>query len=141
MDVAMISKQRLYGARKGKIVTFRKVLLEQNVLFLAVPSAGPAFVGPVDAKGNIYRGIGQQGFERALQYAAAGEPVMMKTEAMNAVLLGERGLLRQHLRSRGVIEAEASRQPRLIMAHKTRNRLCDIGPFGEAGAPPLVVFR
>ena len=52
-----------------------------------------------------------------------------------------RGLPRQHVGAGGVIKSQSAGQPRLIMADKAGNRFGDIGPFGEAVAPPMVIFR
>src|SRR3982751_4774938 len=66
---------------------------------------------------------------------------MVKAEAENPILPRQLRLARQHVRAGRVIKSEIGGQPRLIVSGKARNRLGYIGPFGEAGAPPLIVLR
>ena len=40
-----------------------------------------------------------------------------------------------------VVEAEVGGQRRLVVPAEERSGRADVGPLGEAGAPPLVVLR
>ena len=72
--------------------------------------------------------------------APAGEPVEIVAEAADPVAAGELGLTAHRLGVRQVVEAEVGRHVRLVVAAIVRQRAADIGPLGEAGAPPTVVF-
>ena len=50
-------------------------------------------------------------------------------------------LCRARLGQAEVVEAQVGRDVRLIVAGKQRCSARDVGPFGEAPAPPLVVLR
>ena len=66
---------------------------------------------------------------------------MVVTEAMDAVLAGEIGLLLADFRKAQVVVAEVCGEMGLVVAGEERGGAGHIAPFGEASPPPLVVFR
>ena len=83
----------------------------------------------------------KHGVERALEQAAAVEPVMVVAEAADAVFSCERRLRRSGSGSAG----RSSRGQRgtcgWTVAEKCGRALDDVRPFGETLAPPGIVLR
>ncbi len=65
----------------------------------------------------------------------------MVAEAVNAILLCNLDLLAPGFPHAQVVEAEVSRKVWLQVAFEQRLRFCDICPFGEPLAPPVVILR
>src|SRR6185312_2684162 len=116
------------------------VLPYQDLLIEAIPSAGPVFVCPANAKRQINIRILKQLLQRPVKQTSASKPIMMETEPRDSVVPSQFGLPPHHTRHAKVIEAEFSGQPRLIMAYELRGGLGYIGPLGEASTPPFIVF-
>ena len=76
----------------------------------------------------------------ALQQPPALEPVVVVAEGVDAVLAGQRRLGRAGLGEAQIVEAQVRRQLGLLVAREARPRPGDVGPLGEALAPPLVVL-
>ena len=139
-DVAGVGEEGLERGGEVTVVFDGVLLLHEDLGVFAVPATGPALVGPVDAEGHIEVGHGEQVLQRGFEQAAAVEPVVMEAEAVYAVAAGEGDLAAKHVGRTEVVEAELARQARLIVSDEAGYRLGDVGPLGEALAPPRVVF-
>lgn len=64
----------------------------------------------------------------------------MEAEAGDAVAAGQGCLLLEDGGIGEVVEAERAGEAGLVVALEAGEGLGDVGPFGEAGAPPAVVF-
>ena len=139
-DVAGVAEDRLQLGDEGEVV-FRGVLLaDEDVLFLAVPAAGPVFVGPAEAEGQVEAGVGEDLAQGPVEEAVAAKPVVVVAEAVEAVFVGEAHLLALHFDEAQVVKAEGAGQARLVVAEVLGVGLGDVGPFGEARTPPAVVL-
>ena len=67
-----------------------KIVRDQYLLFpiLAFPCIRPIVVGPAYAIAGIDFGMGQQHFHRLFQQQMAVEPIMIKTESVDAMFPG-----------------------------------------------------
>ena len=72
-------------------------LLQQNLVRLAVPDAGPRFVGPRETKRKIRFARLLNFLKRPLEQALSGEPVMPVAEAFETVLFCKFSLGRTRL--------------------------------------------
>src|SRR3546814_5887740 len=68
-------------------------------------------------------------------------PVEIVAERRDAVAPRQLRLRVTRLGDAKVVEAEIGRQPRLLVTVEQRAGTGDVGPFGEALAPPGVVLR
>ena len=122
------------------VVVGSVILRDQHFAFGAVPAPGPVFVRPHQAERDVDGAVGEEAFERAFQQALSVEPVVVEDEAMDAGGAGHRGLLAHGFDAVEVVEAEVAWDARLVMAFEARNAARDVGPFGEAFAPPRIVL-
>jgi hypothetical protein len=76
-----------------------------------------------------------------MEEATAVEPVMVVAEAVDAVRARQLGLRRARLCVAQVVVSEIGGHMRLVVADEIRPRASHVGPFGEALAPPRIVFR
>ena len=116
-------------------------LRHQNVVLQSIPASCPAFVRPADAERKIDRRVTDVVIEGPLEQAAAVEPVVVKTESVNAVVARQFNLAPLHATETQVIETKFARQARLVMTVELRDGLRDVAPFGEALSPPRIVLR
>ena len=106
----------------------------------AVPDAGPSLIGPAQAERKVRRAACDHLVEGALEQTLAGEPVVVIAKSCDAVLSCELRLLNPGLRDPEVVKPEIGRHVRLIVPGKPPLRLRQVGPLGEALAPPGVVL-
>src|SRR5439155_19774436 len=85
--------------------------------------------------------VGEKPFERPVQQALSVEPVVIKNKPKNSGGLRHLDLPADWLVAVERAKPQITGYPRLIMAFKPRNAAGDVGPLGEAFAPPAVVFR
>ena len=122
------------------IIFFSVMLFQQVVARASVPGTSPVLIGPAEAEGEVGFARCQHLVKGAFQNTPAVEPVMVVTEAVDAVLSCQFGLRLTRLGKSQVVEAEVCRQVRLFMTPEQRFSLGDIGPLGESFAPPFVIF-
>ena len=140
-DVSHILEVPQQFRHQRRLVRRAVVLRDQHLVLGPVPTTGPVLVRPHQAERQIHRRIGQQGVQRRIQQAAAVEPIEIEHEAMHPSAACQLGLPTQRLRALQPVVPEVTRNARLVVPGKTRQATCHVGPFGEALAPPGVVFR
>src|SRR5690606_23785700 len=110
---------------------FARVLLgDQNLVFGAIPAARPVLVGPAQREGQVERTIRQECVERTLQQALSREPIIVEAERGDAILAREIDLAPERIGRSQIVEAELTRQPRLMMPDELRYGFGDVGPLG-----------
>ena len=140
-DVVGVLEQRCQVADEFEVRCLAVVLRQQHFARGTVPAARPVFVGPADAEGEGAGAAVHQILQRAVQDAAALEPVVVIAEAVDAVAAGQFELRIGGVGQAQVVVAQAGGPARLQVAFKQGFCGCDVGPFGEAFTPPFVVFR
>ena len=141
LDVPRVAERRQQIPQKPLVAFGGMPLGEQHLLLQAVPGAGPVFVGPADAEGEVGPAAGEQPLHRLLQDPPAVEPVVVEAEAVDAVAAGHLGLPLEHALIVEVVVADVEvGHMGLVVAFEHRPAAADVGPLGEALAPPLVVF-
>src|SRR4051812_14409033 len=132
------------GLRQETSVCFvvggRVILRHQNLAILTGPTTTPRLIRPAQAERKIRRARAQHFVERTMQQSSSAKPVVVVTESVNAVSPREIDLRRANLRDAQIVESKVCRKVRLIVPRKKRACLCDVRPFGESAAPPLVVL-
>ncbi len=124
----------------GLIVGEGVVLGYQNFLILTVPAAGPVFVGPAEAEGEIGLARAEDLCDRALKQLLTAEPIVVIAEAINAVKASEIGLLLADFRKAQIVVAEICGEMGLVVAGEERRGSGHVAPLGETRAPPLVII-
>ena len=140
-DVARIGHVASHVAEDRQVVLRRVVLADQDVGLVAVPAPGPVLVGPAQGERQVQARVSQIGVQRPLQQALPVEPVVVEAEARDAGVASHGHLLSHHLGQAQVVIAQIPCQARLVVAQELRLGLGDVGPLGEALAPPGVVLR
>ena len=112
----------------------------EDVVLLAVPAPRPRLVRPAEAEGEVGPAAREHLLERALEQLLSREPVVVVTEAGDSVGACQLGLRLARLGEPEVVEAEARRQARLVVAVEEGPRVRDVAPLREAFAPPDVVL-
>jgi len=125
---------------EGDVIVGAVVLRDQNVIAVAGPCPAPVVIGPAQTKFKIDIWIVGEVSDRRFEQRLAAEPVKIKAEGVDTSRLRHRRLLLLNLRQTQIVEAEIGRQTRLIMTDELRPRTRHVCPFGEAFAPPSVVF-
>ena len=140
-DITTVAQGGLQGFDEVQIVVVRVFLGNQNFSVEAIPAPAPVFVGPADAERKI-RPTGLYNFvQRPVQQALAGEPIVVVAETVNPVLPGQGSLFFPDFGKSQVVETQIRGQPWLVVADEVGHGLSDVGPFGEALAPPAIIFR
>ncbi len=117
------------------------LLCDQNFGVQTVPAPAPIFIGPTDAKRKIRATGLHHLIQRPVQQSLAGEPIVVITKAVNAILSGQGRLLLAHFGHAQIVKPQIRRQARLVVAAEIRRGLGDVGPLGKALAPPAIIFR
>src|SRR5260370_42066107 len=117
------------------------LLGHEDLLFFSIPPAGPILVSPADTKRKIRASRVEQPFNRHLQQPLASKPIVVKTKAMYAESARQLNLAFQNrFVCKIIIPNRRVGNVRLIMLRELRLSSPNIGPFGEALAPPSVVL-
>ena len=140
-DIARIVKMPREIGADAFIVGGAVILRDQHVLVFAVPAPGPVFIRPHQGEGHVDVARGEEILERFFQQALAVETVVIEHEAGQSGVSRHRRLTAHDIDVVEAVIAEIARNARLVMIVETRLAARDIGPFGEALAPPAVVFR
>ena len=91
-NVSRITKCRKQRTNESSAVFKRILLRDEHILLTTVPPPRPVLVGPADAKGKIGLPRVEDGVERMLEQTLSVEPIMVITEAVNAMFARQRGL-------------------------------------------------
>ena len=140
-DVAGVAKMPGEAIHQRHVVLGPVILADQHVVIRAVPPPCPILVGPHQAKRKIHARLGEHRLGRRLQQAAAVEPVEIMHEAEQPGIARHRHLAAHRCGAVQRVVAQVARHPRLVVALEARHGAGDRSPFGEAGAPPFVIFR
>ena len=140
-DIAGIGKVAQQIPHDGPIILRAVFLVDQDFLVHAVPAAGPIFVGPVQAKRHVVRGVRQEPFQGQFQQPLAGKPVVVEAKAVDAMLFGHGDLPVHDFRHAQVVKSQRSGQVGLVVIREKGRGPGHVGPLGKALAPPPVVFR
>ena len=62
------------------------LLADEDLLILSIPAAGPVLIGPAQTEGQVEAGVGEDLPQGSVEQALAAKPVIVITEAVNAVL-------------------------------------------------------
>src|SRR5579871_563202 len=116
-------------------------LSDQNVIIAFIPLSSPILVRPTQTKRKINILILQHVPQWKIKEYPASKPIEIVTESVNSVLLCQLCLTTLHLWQPKVVEAELSRQVRLVMTGKRRSRLTYVRPFRKSRSPRLIIFR
>ena len=131
----------------GQIVDERRfvvavvALLQQDFPVVALPCAGPVFVGPHDHERKIEARIGQNLFHRLFKNAFAVKPIMIEAKAVNARLPRHFDLPPVDIGLDQIIAPKIARDFRLDMALEPWLTARQVAPFGKAFAPEIIIFR
>ena len=140
-DVAGVEE----GGEEGIEVAFVVIgawvsLFDERAFWGTVPVAAPGIVCPSEAEGEIGFFGGEDFIEGAFEDASTGEPVVPVAEGFDAGSASEIGLGGAGFGDAEVIEAEVGGESGLVVMREEGLGFGDIGPFGEAWAPPLIIF-
>src|SRR5262249_37178389 len=91
-DVARIVHVLEHVFDESRVALCRVSLLDEDVVFRAVPAPTPGFIRPAKAKTDIEVLAAVERCKRFFQEPLAGEPIVMDAEARDAVLLRQRYL-------------------------------------------------
>ena len=122
------------------IVVRPVVLRDQHLALGAVPAPGPVLVRPHQGEGHVDGLVVEEAPDRLFHQPPAVEPVVVEHETMHAAGLGHLDLVAERLVAVQPVEAEVARHPRLVVPLEARHPAHEVGPFGEAGAPPAVIL-
>lgn len=133
------------GGEEGIEVAFVVIgawvsLFDERAFWGTVPVAAPGIVCPSEAEGEIGFFGGEDFIEGAFEDASTGEPVVPVAEGFDAGSASEIGLGGAGFGDAEVIEAEVGGESGLVVMGEEGLGFGDIGPFGEAWAPPLIIF-
>jgi SAM-dependent methyltransferase len=123
------------------VVGSRIRLFDEHAIGLVVPDAAPGLIRPCETEGEIRLTCLQHLRVGALEDAPTREPVVPVAERLDAVRTGEGSLLFTGFGKTEIVETQVCRQVRLAVSAKERPGFRGIGPFREAGSPPVVVLR
>ena len=140
LDVAVVGECGGQPPDMGQVVRVAELLAHEDLARLGVPVPGPLLVGPAEGDGEVRRSRGQDLVDRPLEEALPVEPVVVVDEPGDAVGGGQRGLGLADLGDAQVVIPELTGDMGLVVAGEERPRFGDVGPLGEAGAPPFVVL-
>ena len=140
-DVAGVEE----GGEEGIEVAFVVIgawvsLFDERAFWGTIPVAAPGIICPGEAEGEIGFFGGEDFVEGAFEDASAGEPIVPVAEGFHAGGASEIGLGGARFGDAEVIEAEVGGESGLVVIGEEGFRFGDIGPFGEACAPPLAIF-
>src|SRR6185369_50204 len=117
------------------------LLRNKNFAVQSVPGATPVLIGPAKAERQIETSVIQEAIDRLFQQALAPEPVIIKTEAANAVKLRQFNLPVLNSWIAQIVVAQLAWYVGLIMAVELGLGGLDICPLCESSAPPVIIFR
>src|SRR5437870_386962 len=105
-----------------------------------MPDSGPRLVRPRETKRKIRLLEPQHLTERPFQNSATRKPIVPVAETLYTMGPSELGLGPPCLRYAKIVEAELTRNTRLVVPPEQRTSLGDVSPLTESGSPPLVVL-
>ena len=115
-------------------------LLDQNVVFQAIPAARPGFIGPADAEREVQLRAAEHLLKWMLQQLSTIKPIIVVTESMDTILSRQFNLPLLNVHNTQVIKPQLRGQVRLIMPCKLRLGFGNVAPFGKTFSPPDIIF-
>ncbi len=140
LDVAVVGEGPAEPPDVGEVVLVAERLGHQHLAAAGVPVACPFLVGPAEGEGEVGGPGSEHLVEGPLEESLPVEPVVVVDEARDAVFGRQGGLGLANLGHPQVVVAEFARYVRLEVAGEEGLGPRDVGPLGEAAAPPLVVL-
>ena len=125
----------------SEVIRLAVLLGDEHSTAFAVPGPGPFFISPAEGKRKVGGTRFEDFIERPIEKPPAVEPVVVIHESGHAVASSQIRLCFSHFGNSQVVIAKFPRNVRLIVTGKERSGLRDVGPFGEALSPPLVILR
>src|SRR5687767_1763210 len=140
-DVPLIAERTCQPLHVAPVVLLTILLGDQDLRILPVPPSRPVLIGPAEAERKPRLSRRENLVHRSLEQPVAAEPVVVIAEAEDAVLLRKLGLCGAGFRQAQVVETEIRWEVRLMVSGELRARAYDVGPLGEALAPPPIILR
>ena len=140
-NVSTIAQPGVEVADVGQVVRLGIILTNQDFIILAIPTPRPIFIGPTDAERKIRLAGGQNVIDGLMQQTMTIEPIVVVAESIDTVAASQIRLGLANLGQAEVVKTQVRWQVGLLMACEIGLGPADIGPFGKALAPPVVVFR